>query len=1407
MMKTSADTMVTTVATGEAGEAGEAGATLTNVNPGLPVFINKQSIDEPQFAAHIQMLARSDAVHDIKKTIKWFETKSFTNLFNQSILENTTPDNNNHPNEDVCFMSVINSVLLRQAFLDIFVIDDEKREPFQVGYKMGDNFTHLHTYSCIPISVKKTTGNLVDPNLNFAQNFIDKTGLNMFALIVDFNTHEFLESFKNGTQVVGEIFYALTPEVINDPAPKTSMQNTIFNRSEKGFKMTPIYQTDNEPTFYSRYSATNNAYNNNFMSAYDFKLSKLTRVITKKVESFTTDLTITTLNNDQPYSSYIVNGKHENSNKTVTSFLSSLFNTILKPNATFQNKFDIATKYQQKRLGDWGQVLACLDLNNRNFNKYIPATTAATAVAEATSVATSVATSTAVASTVDIKTIPKFIVTHDKICVTYALLMGENIIYLDYYGIAYIFMNQADTAIASIPYPQLLYNTLLNEFYKTGGVIPGNSYISKILGFNGAYNVGRSTNFQEKYYVILEKLTEIKLGINLIDNEITEDIVTTTIQLLKELFCLCVELKYMEMYLINTTKDIELFNFNEKDMYGLNSYKNENLYNHEHNDKYVELYSSFNRLNGVFTQHNGGEYDPHIDMYNNIITDGWLNIVKKLDVYKSAFNLFEDESTSQKTTKYDIRLLNYNNGDEKRINDSFMFLPYIQHIDAGIRNDIIQLFDVGIVPNIVIPLYSKLLTKSSFVAGAMRVFRNGAQASDQKQFNQLVDLVYQVRVFLTPSPEELRQDIALRDNSPVEPRKTVETRETRKKTGKEQKKKTVEPVETEKKTVEPVETEKKAGEEEATDLKSNYKSIFKICIQKVINQNKQKNPIEQSGDWEDVPKDTSSQYPDNIDWSDSINWDDDELWAGILSVIEDSYGINNSEIETEIDIKYRSTTTDEAIVTADFGGIMLLNTDMLSNKTKHDKSAIKSDDDVNIDDIYEPTTNYHSIKFGGHRFYAKGRGGEENTLATRRASYNTANTICDMSIKQTTYPLFINSLFKKYNTQLTLTSISSSSAYISTLTPNGQLINYDLKVAPYDSPILELPETLKNATVTDRPIERQPQKHNRPTGSQLVAAAEADTDSCTGSSCIQPQLAEKLSFAPSVALRDIYGYPSTHRGGAPSPQFSILENHALGFHPLLPLYMVLQPFYFVITDSLTKSCFYNENLKYIKIIEKMCTELIKVIDTDQKDALMIGFGLRTFIFTATRINNNEPLTSARHLKMLEIIDMSESEYRTICNKWDIFVNTYGIIRETRAEIIERNQYLESPIFREFITNKVNIKQIIGTEIAEFPTETELNTNVIQLLKIIADKIWSDRNPHWIEPVQPVKNINPIVIPLQQPQQPKHKKNTKKKPKKTKKTNTLIPNNPQNKKKNTRRPNNAHNRKTRRILVNEFQPIL
>ena len=1288
------------------------------------ITIDKQKLLRPEdFAGHIRTLAKSDAVHDIHETTKWFEDNTFTQKFNASILQNIL--DRNHPIEDLGFMSIIETAAAtRQAFLDTITItgpvsDSAAAAPaapapvtFNVGHRNADynddTFTQLHSYNGYAVSVKTTAPkNMHKPAENFSENFSQVTGLRDFALIVDFNTHDFLDSFKHGASTVGNIYYILTPEVVNDPAPKTSMQNSMFGNTvdaagaAPGITMTPLYQVDNNSTFYSRYDANNNAYNNNFMSAYDFKLSKLTRVITKKVESFTTDLTITTINKSQPYTAFIVNGKHENSNKTITGLLRSLFSSMAT-STSFQHEFDITTKYQQKRLGDWGQCLACLDLNNRNFMRYIEKSQAAE-------------------TDQSIKDIPKLIVSHDKLCVTYALLMGANVIYLDYYGIAYIFLNTQDSTVATIPYPQLLYNTIQRLYRKPSDKNP--AYPMKyILEFANIYSIARQSALSTKYSAILKKIGEITTIYSTdIPDLITVAYIEALILQFRALFCLCVELKYMEMYLIDVEDDIS--KFNNKTLMDINIgpfavtgtgtidefYAANSFYNNDNDAIYIELYKAYNRLNGVYTQHNSTNYDVATDNADNIISDTWLNIVKKLDVWKSADNLFKTETTIQKTTKYDIRLLNYNNseGEEIRINDSFMFLPYIQQINAVMRFKIMKLIDTIIVPNIVIPYYSQLVIKpttaSGFAAGAMRIFRNGAQAQDQKYFNQLVDLVYQSRVFLPPTPDEYTQDQIILSK-----------------------------IMAEKASTEVVSSAAVASSGSYdtmldADVKPQYISKFKECIQKVINRNRANKAAADAAASEAFYEDIDYGYLELMRQEveqeakeAKENQEIEEFYSDLGSWALTCSGINSQHINGRTDgpetpmttgpnitIEPPNTTitSDDAITYADFGGIMILERDLIvSNKTKNESTILteyKDDEtgnilpgDIETVPIYD--FNPHNIQFGGHRFYINDTFHPRIT-ATRKKM--TSNTICDMSIKQTTYPLLIHYLFNKYKSPIT----SSSAA---TVSPN------------------------LTDKITDK-IDSLLKKEQTPPTPSLE-----EEKSRTGDvSSVQAQSGE----VSSQLLDQIYDI----KGGKPS--VTLLENRELGFHPLLPLYMVLQPFYFVISDSLVKSCFYDANLKYIKVIEKMCTELIKVINTSHQDALIIGFGLRTFIFTATRINNEEPLTLARYRKMLEIIDMTESEYRSMCNKWDIFVNTYGIIRETQDEIIEGNTYLESPIFKEFITNQVNIKQIIGTE-PETYTEVELNEKIIQLLTLIVDKIWSDRNPNMLEPVQAQIDQETLVEP-------------------------------------------------------------
>ena len=54
------------------------------------------------------------------------------------------------------------------------------------------------------------------------------------ALVVDFNQHGFLSRLKQGPSKPDiKLYYVMTREVVNDPAPKTPVTDNLFTKKEK----------------------------------------------------------------------------------------------------------------------------------------------------------------------------------------------------------------------------------------------------------------------------------------------------------------------------------------------------------------------------------------------------------------------------------------------------------------------------------------------------------------------------------------------------------------------------------------------------------------------------------------------------------------------------------------------------------------------------------------------------------------------------------------------------------------------------------------------------------------------------------------------------------------------------------------------------------------------------------------------------------------------------------------------------------------------------------------------------------------------------------------------------------------------------------------------------------------------
>ena len=231
-------------------------------------------------------------------------------------------------------------------------------------------------------------------------NIVTKGELNQAVFVVDYSQHNFVKKLKDGEKGEQIVYYVLTPEVINDPAPKTNVDDPVF-RKDTGVNVVPCVQSGQDITTYQGgLTFEPNTPLQNFSSKYTLSLSPINKQ--RQV-----NLKITHANMIAEFK----DSKKQNSIQQLVSVLKGFFEKMkdkIKP-SDLKQAFNIASKWAQKRSGDWLQALACMDLATRTFK------------------------------TVDGKDVGPFAdknnvyyVTHDQIALAYALFIGINAIFIPF---------------------------------------------------------------------------------------------------------------------------------------------------------------------------------------------------------------------------------------------------------------------------------------------------------------------------------------------------------------------------------------------------------------------------------------------------------------------------------------------------------------------------------------------------------------------------------------------------------------------------------------------------------------------------------------------------------------------------------------------------------------------------------------------------------------------------------------------------------------------------------------------------------------------------------------------------------------------------------------------------------------
>jgi hypothetical protein len=319
--------------------------------------------------------ARADGLHDFGP-IGPTKTADRTDAFDRSVIGQSF---NNWTNEDLVLNAIFNNTNVR-GLLDSLT-DGATAGPYTT--------ITGHDYR-----IKRVVFMGPGAGKGGAQ-LASEIKLDGSVLQVDFNHHGFLSRLKTGPAApevnVGYIWSAAT---VNDPASKTPPQDGIFKPGGEGVTLTAYEQTSGVTPFPGSQPYDKAAPTKNFVSTYDLELSG----IIKKVSFGRRVKDIVTLKFTDPPTKRTVlisDSKGQNSPAQLNGFITKLLASLGSEKA----KFELSTKWQQKRSGDWLQVLHAALLSTMTFTPALPGG------------------------------YHTFFVSHDRIAIGYALAMGISCLY------------------------------------------------------------------------------------------------------------------------------------------------------------------------------------------------------------------------------------------------------------------------------------------------------------------------------------------------------------------------------------------------------------------------------------------------------------------------------------------------------------------------------------------------------------------------------------------------------------------------------------------------------------------------------------------------------------------------------------------------------------------------------------------------------------------------------------------------------------------------------------------------------------------------------------------------------------------------------------------------------------------
>ena len=189
---------------------------------------------------------------------------------------------------------------------------------------------------------------------------------------------------------------------------------------------------------------------------------------------------------------------------------------------------------------------------------------------------------------------------------------------------------------------------------------------------------------------------------------------------------------------------------------------------------------------------------------------------------------------------------------------------------------------------------------------------------------------------------------------------------------------------------------------------------------------------------------------------------------------------------------------------------------------------------------------------------------------------------------------------------------------------------------------------------------------------------------------------------------------------------SILVNEKFAPHPLLSIYLTLDSYCNELdVTSIEDSWDYENFIQFFVLTNKMINNLLKIYsgenktNTNELKACMVGYGLRELIFTSPQYIERDPICR-------ESLNIELDNYNPLSKMFSILANRVcGSVNQTPEDIEFGSKYISSPIFKEYAQG-IPFKKILDSNVGQVNTY-ELALKAQKLFLEVGNKIISDTN--------------------------------------------------------------------------------